>query len=156
MGIERIENSENPQGKYESDDEPFGWNKHIKEASINANGNDLNILLLSSARHSISNGISNSQNPRCLFSVQNVEEGTKAKRKSSNVNRRLNEMPGQNSEFNTQIKMLRLNTKRIENDLEENTQKVLRSDFEDYRVNKTECELEGRKDKTQYPNLDFY
>ncbi|KAL7670140.1 hypothetical protein ACOME3_005078 [Neoechinorhynchus agilis] len=123
-GTQCIENGGDPLGKYESDDEPFGWSKHIEGASKSTNNKNVNI-------DNFRKQETKPQTESRLSPIRDIDsqckmlkEGLSEKEKLlEDTNRRLKEISAQNDELNAQIVKLRMITRKIENDFEERDKK---------------------------------
>ncbi|KAL7673341.1 hypothetical protein ACOME3_008200 [Neoechinorhynchus agilis] len=107
-------------GKYQSDDEPFGWNTHTKEALQSENGKD---VIVGHFQKQETKPQTENRSPTIQESDSKCkmlkEELIEKEKLLENTNRRLKEMSEQSNKLNIEIKKLRTNTRALENDLEE-------------------------------------
>ncbi|KAL7670123.1 hypothetical protein ACOME3_005063 [Neoechinorhynchus agilis] len=103
-GTQCIENGGDPLGKYESDDEPFGWSKHIEGASKSTNNKNVNI-------DNFRKQETKPQTESRLSPIRDIDSQCKMLKEElsekemllEDTNRSLKEISAQNDELNAQI-----------------------------------------------------
>ncbi|KAL7675311.1 hypothetical protein ACOME3_001574 [Neoechinorhynchus agilis] len=121
-GSELNEVEDEPQGKNQSDDLPFGLNNHKRETSQSANRENVNDFHKQDNKLKTESRTTKIQDvdSQCKMLMENLSQNQNL---LQNANRGLKEVSVANNELNVEIQKMRMTKTTMENDLKDKTKK---------------------------------